>query len=414
MPIFDVAGNAFPGGVAKTFLGFTATTPTPGDTVDIYDFVLGAIREADQSEAGAYFLRRYLDGPQEAWTVMETQAKSLPSMWNPTTAPAEVLPFLAWIVGWTREFKDVIDVLDELTLRRLIISAAALWDKAGSADSWQDVARLVAGARSRVWDWFFFRNVLGETGPGEQHDGLDMWLIENDHVQQSTSNLRIVDDGTVPHDAILAILSRMRPMGERIEVSWIGALSLFDDTLEVDVSVGLWSVPVGALTVANGRATSAGATTAFLRRADMAFWKSVVAFARMRAPAIASNDFGIVAFYRSATNLVTFTINPSTNVFTIARKSTVLGNVTVATGSLPGGITIQEGVFYGLRLEAVPEGAGYRYRAFIDATLCASAFDADAAVTGPPGLISEGVVFECDEVEAHVPPLITNLVGPGV
>ncbi len=92
---------------------------------------------------------------------------------------AAFLKYMAPLLGWTTapETRGIIDSVCGNDLRRLLHSSAAMWNRRGPEDTIVDVLYTLTLARARIWSWFDFRWILGETGLGEAHDGHDPWTV---------------------------------------------------------------------------------------------------------------------------------------------------------------------------------------------------------------------------------------------
>jgi len=234
MAILDVSGNPLPGASTAQVLGFTEPPPPPEVLpLRIYNFLLEPIRIEDAKAEGKFFVKRFLQGPQDQWAQTQQKIFSIKDLWNLDKVEDKFLPFLKNIVGWTSELESITDLLDSPTLRKLIGASVPLWKKRGTEDALIDVLLLVTGARDRIWNWFDFKFVLDETGMGESHQGRDPYIIElpgPPNVSEYRSNLRIVDDGNLNRTLVEELTKLMRPVGERIEVSYITLLDLFTAT----------------------------------------------------------------------------------------------------------------------------------------------------------------------------------------
>lgn len=208
---------------------------------DAYDFFIDPIRSMDQKE-GRQFLERWMRGIQEVWESIDLRTEKVADLWSITDCPDEYLIYLKWIVGWTTELEEITRDLTADELRRLISISTTLWKTRGPEPSIIDVLFFATAARARIWNWFDFRWVTGETGFFEDHGHGDPWLIPLPNLESPTfderhqylSNLRIVDDGTLNRTLTLNLLRLMRATHERWEVTYLAFLDLFtkdtDDT----------------------------------------------------------------------------------------------------------------------------------------------------------------------------------------
>jgi phage tail-like protein len=240
MPIQDLAGNLFIS-ASSPMIGFVDAqlTQTRALTLRMYRFLIEGIREADQVD-GDRFVERFLEGSQGVWNGIDRSIRSLPDMWSITKCDDRFLPYLKWIVGWTSELDYITDELDAVTLRRLISTSVPFWKVRGTEEALQEILALTTAARTRVLDWFDLRYIADETSVGEVHLGFDSWMIElpgpPDYPEKQI-NVRIVDDGTLNRRLVRNLCKLTRPSGERITISYLGFLDLF----EVDDDASQWT-----------------------------------------------------------------------------------------------------------------------------------------------------------------------------
>lgn len=218
-----------------SMLGFVAPPPeAEALSLRIYEMILEEIRRSDALE-GNLFLKRYLQGHQNVWDQIWNKIFELRTLNDVTSIADEFLYYLQDIVGWVGSLKRITDRLDAATLRRLISVSVRFWKLRGTEDTIVDTLRLVTGARVRTWNWFDYRWVLDETGLGHESDGHDPWLISIDNNQEF--NVRIVDDGTLDRELVRELVKLMRPLGERVEITYLALMDLF----ETDADNSQWT-----------------------------------------------------------------------------------------------------------------------------------------------------------------------------
>jgi phage tail-like protein len=378
----------------------------------IYRFLIGELRRIDQVEGGQ-FLERFLKGPQAVWEDLVAKIQALPEIWDVEKMPDSVLEHQKSIVGWTKEphLKRITQDLDDDALRRLISVSGALWNTRGTESAMLNVIGLLTVARCRIWNWFDFRWVLGETGLSEEHEGTDPWVLEEDGTY--TSNLRIMDDGTLDRTLVKRILRLMRAINERFEITYLLLLDLFsvpDDDLQWDHPSTL------ALVVADGNLklldeTVPEATHAIISGA--ADWNTYLYSVRIKGESLtAGARFGFTFYRTSATNYYAVLVDTISNSITLLK---VVGGVTTTIATVADmfddfGFTWHEGVYYILRVSIVPEGASNRIVVSAAGYTLISATD-NAHTAGSVGLIHEiNATLECDEVEVLGLPSETELL----
>lgn len=253
--IADQSGNLFATPTIVAMIGFIQGDPAPVvQALDMYYFLLAGIRDEDQNNGGQ-FVQRLLVGPQQVWEATTRQALAIPQLWNLEVTPDIVLQYVKDIVGWTKKYDPITMKLTNDALRRLISVSVPFWKQRGTDDIIEDILRMITGTRVRVLDWFWYRWILGETQLGEDHDGIDPWLLSTpgEGPDAQTYVVRVVDDGTLDYDLINAVLRLTRPCGERVEVDYVN----FQDDFPVDGAKDQWT-DVSGLSDVSGRHLTLG------------------------------------------------------------------------------------------------------------------------------------------------------------
>lgn len=415
MAIQDLAGNPLPNGTQGQMLGFAEPVAAEEAlTLRIYRFIIDQIRVEDAKPAGALFVKRFLEGPQEIWADTQARIFSIKDLWNINKIADEHLQFLKNIVGWTGNLETVTDRLDSDTLRKLIAASIPLWKERGTEDALQNVIELVTGARTRVWNWFDFRWVLDETEMGEEHEGRDPWIIDlpgppaNDEYR---SNLRVVDDGNLDRTLVLELVKLMRAVSERWEISYIDFLDRFiidgDDTQWFEVPTG-FTLPTVEDGVAKLTAAADEYAVISLQRAFL--WENYVSYWRIRGDStLVTGTFGGMFYVTDVDNHYQALLNTVNN--TVSLVKTVAGvPSTVASVdyfALTGG-PIAPDTWYGLRVQITEEGATNRIKVFVDANEVINTTDS-SHIRGSAGFAhsADAVDVELDEVELFQIPLDT-------
>lgn len=231
MPIQDSANNDLAGPVIGQMLGFTEPEETTKLLpLNMYNFLINPIRQADAAtgqKGGNLFVKRFLQGGQAVWEQQQALMFRTLDIWDVTRCPDSLLKYLKNIVGWTDElaYKTITDQLTTAELRKLIANAAALWKLRGKEESYESFVTIFFDTRMRVVNWFDLRWIMDETIFGEEHQGRDPWLLST--VEESQSDIRIVDDGTLNRPLIVDMLALFRPGGERLNVYWVDFMDQF-------------------------------------------------------------------------------------------------------------------------------------------------------------------------------------------
>lgn len=412
MAITDLAGNAIAAGTPGQMLGYTEVSAEEVLTLDIYRFLIKPIRDQDL-QYGNLFVQRLLQGSQSVWETIQAKIFAIKDLWSLTQIPDAFLQYLKNIVGWTDEaaLKRVTDALDYDTLRRLIAASVPFWKKRGPEDTIIDLLQLVTGERVRIWNWFDFRWVLDETELGEDHQGRDPWIIalppEGD--AEHRFNVRIVDSGSLDHELVVNLVKLCRPVGERIEVSYIDFLDRF---LVVN-EFSQWRLETGTeITVAGGTMTLGDDTLAELALIDgdtPAAWANYVIYARLRGGDAGTAGRGVgVMFYGADAN------NGYRAYLDIAAATLYLdklvGGAPTTLGTYVFGAILTVEQWFGLRVHVEAEASTNRIKVYVDAEERINVTDS-AHSSGTAGVFhANGTTIEVDEVEVFLTPLETDTV----
>ena len=227
----DNSLNALVSPAVSSMLGFTASVAKSALlSLKMYNFLIEGLRNSDQNE-GNQFLERFLAGPQAVWAATMQTIFDLPKLWDVSNIPDDLLQYLKRIVGWTQDLDNITADLDAATLRRLIAASVRFWKERGPEETISNILSLTTGARSYVLNWFDLRFILDQTMLGEEHTGLDPWVLstpgEGDPDSQ-TYNIRIVDDGNLNHVLVRNLAKLTRPSGERVQINYLGFLDRFE------------------------------------------------------------------------------------------------------------------------------------------------------------------------------------------
>lgn len=419
MAIVDLAGNPLAPATIGQMLGFVEVTAEEQLTLQMYNFLLRPIRHADEQQ-GNLFLKRYFDGPQAVWETTQSTIFALKDLWSVTDCPDELLQYLKNIVGWTKEpiTKRITDALTPAELRRLIAISVPYWQTRGPEDAIINILGAITGQRSRIWNWFDFRWVLDETETGDDHQGRDPWIIElpEDGDDEYRSNVRIVDPvlpTPIDRDLVVNVLKLSRPIGERIEVSFIDFL----DRFLVVGDFEQWTLAAGtAIVVADGLLQLSD--TALLEEAaintteiaNATNWASgILAYARMTADT--AGDIGLRVLRVDALNFyeARFDVGSFPAPATVTLRKMVAGVPTVL-GSVALLQAVELGEFVGLRVSVEPTGVTNKIVVSIDGDAVIDITDPDLTQGAASVFHFSGGDLSVDEVEIFETPLATRTI----
>lgn len=412
MAIQDLAGNALAGGTNGQMLGYVEVSAEEVLTLDAYRFLIKPIRDQDLLH-GNLFVQRLFAGIQSVWETTQSKIFATKDLWSVVDIPDEFLVYLKNIVGWTAEpeVKQITDALDTATLRRLIAASIPFWKKRGPEDTVIDLLQLVTGERVRIWNWFDFRWIIDETASGEDHQGRDPWIVSlpSEGDAEHRFNVRITDSGDLDRTLVVNLVKLCRPLGERIEVSYIDFLDRF---LVVN-DFGQWRLETGtAITVAGGTmalADDLADEMALIDGTTAAAWANYVAYARVKGgdDTTTGRFFGLVFYAADDDNAYRAYLDIAAATLYLDK---LIAGVPTAIGSYTFGAIITAAQWYGLRVHVEADGATNRIKVYVDGEERIDATDAQYTA-GTAGVFhAANTTIEADEVEVFLTPLETDTV----
>jgi len=163
----------------------------PNFAHDMFLFLHKPIRELDRKQGGN-FVERFLTGPQFIFEDNQDRIELIKTILNPALTRADLLQFLKDHVGFTKELNNITNDLGENDLRKLISLAVALWKQKGTEPGYINIVRLFTGKSARVFNYFDFRWIVGETQFGESQLGDDPFLISGPGIEKSIPIANVV------------------------------------------------------------------------------------------------------------------------------------------------------------------------------------------------------------------------------
>lgn len=365
----------------------------------IYNFLIEEIRKLDQQE-GNRFVERYLIGPQTVWETNAEILQTIPNIWSVTECPDRILQYLKNIVGWTSDLDYITDELSYDTLRRLISVSVYLWKNRGPEDTINDIIYFTFNSRNRIWNWFDFRWVLDETQLGEDHQGLDPWIIDLPDPTvsgaENVSNLRVVEPES--KIALVGLVDLMRALNETIEITYLKFLDQF--LIENDLTQ--WQDPLTYNLVVEDGVLKVGdslSTTEFAWATELeANWINQIVYFRARfwgnggSQAVTIVPYG----WYSTPYIVGYTISYNlSGLVSIYSPNGLIGSFTYI---------LNEGIWYGFRFDLSRYDGSVVFKIYIDGNLEYTAIDGSINVTpGAPAFSLLNTYLECSEVETMYP-----------
>jgi hypothetical protein len=414
MPIQDSSGNPFYTD-SSPMIGWQPPAEVPEPlNLEMYKFFIDVIRQEDQIN-GNLFLKRFLQGPQETWKFITNLALSVPKLWNVSEVNDRFLPYLKNIVGWTADLNSITDRLTPLQLRRLIAASVPFWKRRGPEDATADILRFVTAARVRIWNWFDWRVVSDETAFGVDFNGFDPWMISV--ADDSVYNIRIVDDGTLDHQLVRDLARLTRPIGETVEISYVGFMDLFNTDYD-DSQWGAETDPYNSgddfseLTALSGVFTVEPSTPGQMAESAVSLpgatdWIDYVVSWRVKG------EGARCSFYRTNNGDMYYVVlRAADNMISLRRLAggveTTLDDVDMATHA----VVLDSDIFYAIRVEASPESGQTRIRVYFESVEISNVLN-PTHTQGSIGVgHSAGGFVIVDEVELFFNPLQTDTIAP--
>lgn len=405
MAISDVALNPLAGPSTGLMTGYVSPSLGPEDLqLSMYNFLAEPIRYKDSQE-GQLFVQRLLEGAQTIWSEDQQRIFSIKDLWSITDCPDDYLKYLKRIIGWTTDLDSITNNLSPKALRRLIAATAPLWKSRSTENSIVDVLNIIAGNYSRVWNWFDYRWILGETAFEEQHQGRDAWLVDMPGTgEEYWSTIRLIDPGVANRQLIKDVVNLMRPTGERYEIIYLHFLDIFD----IDGDTSRWEIPNVAFgtalpTVADDVAkfTASGSQGITANNTDSYDWTDRIVYARMKGTANSTIDlgFGLIGSLDADGNGYFYRVDLAQNRLVIDKLSSWVATPTWYYDFSAVGL-IRPDVWYGLRLQLSNENGNLRLIAYADGQEYINVLDTSpTTLDGTSGVLKTCLTAQCDELE---------------
>lgn len=190
---------------------------------DAYTYLLRGLREADRP---TQLLRRLYNGLQEQWGAYWDRVDSLRLLTDYRRCPDPYLRYLKDLVGIRDGDVDEM-ALSDPELRAFVAVAVALWKLKGTSAALTLAARVLTGRNARILTWFYRRNVLGGIYvEGEEAPGNTVVIPAPGPPTYGewVSEVQVLDDGTLNRAAVEYLLNVLRPVSERLDLTYFDFL----------------------------------------------------------------------------------------------------------------------------------------------------------------------------------------------
>lgn len=221
MAISDLATNPIDPN-AISFLGFR-TSDKPPFPHDLYSFIIEGVRRQDQ-ECGNQLILRWLAAAQSEWEDTQDRIRSLLDLYDPAQAPADALPFVKWLVGFTGKTDFVTESATEADLRRLISIAVAMWKIKGTDSGFVLALQAISTRLVRVANYFQFLQIVDEVEIAREELGFDPWLVDSPGFSPGVAPDLVTDLGSPPDELefdINGLLGTADESGHDIRVQYV-------------------------------------------------------------------------------------------------------------------------------------------------------------------------------------------------
>lgn len=219
MPITDLFDNPIDPS-SSSFLGFRPLSDEGAFPHDIYSFLIKSMREADAAD-GDLLVLRWLKQAQTEFELLYARIKALLELSMPAETPADALPFLQWIVGFSGRLGYVTADLAEADLRRLISVAARMWKFKGTEFGMLETLEALTTRKARIVNYFDFRLLSDEWELGREDLGFDPWLINEPGMMPSVKPTLVTDVTTHLLFDLTSLLGTSSEDGNDIRIVYV-------------------------------------------------------------------------------------------------------------------------------------------------------------------------------------------------
>lgn len=206
--------------------------------IEMFQMLTEGLRIWDSQSGSVY--ERLLVRPDELFARYFQKVWKLICIPHYNKCPAELLDYVAWIVGFgpSQGAATKLWSLLETDQKRIMLKIAIkFWKRRGRLDLLSDAIRLFASSiRPRIITWFWRRPLVGEIRIGK--DGRpesDLTLVLTEHVEDASETdiyltlIRVPDLGDLNRDVVEAIADLSRPSNETFEIAYVDFVDTFVD-----------------------------------------------------------------------------------------------------------------------------------------------------------------------------------------
>jgi phage tail-like protein len=372
----------------------------------IFLFLIESLRRQDKDTT---FLERFLQGPQMVFDRFLDDVGRFRLITDYRQTPDDVVEYLLWQVGFTKELAYITNELSIDDQRKLIGAAVRMWKQRYLEMGIENMIRFLTGRTVIISTWFDLRWILGEDGftiePGRFTPYL-MSPIDDPELDEYFTEIRIMDEGTANRFLLESLLRLNRPTSERFRVMYI---DFIDDFTTGFSNIYQWENFGGSSEILDGIMVL-NANSAVSADAENSYdWSNYVStwIGRITAGGGMSLAFG----FDGVSDAYLVELDVATQTATLRQYIGFTPGPVLASGP----IDLVVGTWYGFKVENCWSGSSGVVNFYMDGNLIFS-YNPGAEIIGSVGMATAthpGATAEFDIVELFQLPLDIKIIEPG-
>lgn len=239
-------------------------------------------------------IRGITDAYSRVRAVTQERMVRLFDLMSSRDCPAQFLDGLASVVGFSPDLK-LSTYIDGDDWRSVIDMAPTIWAAKGGHETYRSIILAMTQARAWIGDWFSFRTVAGTSlfpwfGTAALPVAGDWWT--EIHVEDA--------DGALDRDLAMAALDIVRPIGERLNVTFVSWVENWDNLFRWaytgDATVATNALTLAATAVVDAQVLSdpAAGTVAW----DEVFYHAILLLESAKMVSFLFRHDGAASFYQ--------------------------------------------------------------------------------------------------------------------